>query len=447
MEIENPQSAYDTDPDKIKLFVGQIPKEYDEEQIKALLEEFGPIHEINIIKDKEKRSKGCAFVTYCLKESAVNAQQNLHEKRTLPAMNHPMQVKPATQSNRDKGEDRRLFVGQLSPEMSDEQVANLFSPFGLVEDVSILRDKDGVSKKAAFVRMGSRNEAMTAIQGLHQSCTLPGVSHPVNVKIADTEREKEMKRFHHQVQVNQPPSAMAPNVRFSGLAPNIGIDTYSYMRQSMMPSALTLPSYQLAQLQQAAAAAATSVGNSFGLGTGAMPANMPLGSHLMANQPGPSPITYNSSPQGLGNLGSAVLSASANNPSNKIASEQQLMHSYQLPGMQQYQAAMSQGPHYGRYIHQKQREGPEGGNLFIYHLPNDIKDSDLANMFSQFGKVISAKVFLDKHTNLSKCFGFVSFETSQAGQAAIQAMNGFQIGTKRLKVQLKRPKEANKPYW
>ena len=58
-----------------------------------------------------------------------------------------------------------------------------------------------------------------------------GVSHPVNVKIADTEREKEMKRFQHQVQVNQPPSAMAPNVRFSGLAPNIGIDTYSYMRQ------------------------------------------------------------------------------------------------------------------------------------------------------------------------------------------------------------------------
>ena len=30
-------------------------------------------------------------------------------------MNHPMQVKPAAQSNRDKGEDRRLFVGQLSP--------------------------------------------------------------------------------------------------------------------------------------------------------------------------------------------------------------------------------------------------------------------------------------------------------------------------------------------
>lgn len=34
-----------------------------------------------------------------------------------------------------------------------------------------------------------------------------------------------------------------------------------------------------------------------------------------------------------------------------------------------------------------------------------------------------------------------------SSQAAIQAMNGFQIGTKRLKVQLKRSKDASKPYW
>ena len=34
-----------------------------------------------------------------------------------------------------------------------------------------------------------------------------------------------------------------------------------------------------------------------------------------------------------------------------------------------------------------------------------------------------------------------------AAQAAIQAMNGFQVGPKRLKVQLKRSKDASKPYW
>lgn len=45
-------SSEQPDPDYIKMFVGQVPKSMDEEQLREMFEEFGRVHSINVLRDK-----------------------------------------------------------------------------------------------------------------------------------------------------------------------------------------------------------------------------------------------------------------------------------------------------------------------------------------------------------------------------------------------------------
>ena len=67
-------------------------------------------------------------------------------------------------------------------------------------------------------------------------------------------------------------------------------------------------------------------------------------------------------------------------------------------------------------------------------------DHEITAAFAAYGKIVSAKVMVNKATGLSKGFGFVSYDNQTAAQTAIAAMNGFEIEGKRLKVELKKAK-------
>lgn len=52
------------DPDNIKMFVGQVPKDLDENDLRTIFEEFGRVHQINVLRDKYTgSSKGKLFVS------------------------------------------------------------------------------------------------------------------------------------------------------------------------------------------------------------------------------------------------------------------------------------------------------------------------------------------------------------------------------------------------
>ncbi|CDS41751.1 CUGBP Elav family like [Echinococcus multilocularis] len=88
--------------------------------------------------------------------------------------------------------------------------------------------------------------------------------------------------------------------------------------------------------------------------------------------------------------------------------------------------------------------GPENCNLFINFLPQACDAIDLFKLFSPFGRIISTKIFVNRATYTSKCFGFVSYDNPSSAHRAITEMNGYVMGSKRLRVELKRPKATRR---
>ncbi|XP_042632328.1 CUGBP Elav-like family member 3 isoform X4 [Cyprinus carpio] len=428
--------------DAIKLFIGQIPRNLEEKDLKPIFEQFGKIYELTVIKDKYTgMHKGCAFLTYCARESALKAQNALHEQKTLPGMNRPIQVKPADSEGRG---DRKLFVGMLGKQLSDTDVKKMFEPFGSIEECTVLRGPDGASKGCAFVKYQSNAEAQAAISALHGSRTLPGASSSLVVKFADTEKERGIRRMQ---QVASQLGVISPMSLHLG-AYNAYTQALVQQQALVAQSAYLSPVATVAavQMQQLAALNPNSIiATPIASITPSSGTNTPPAIAATPVPALPPPMAVNSYSQ---------LPAPPNGQSASETLYTNGVHPYQAQspaldplqqaytGMQHYTATYPAAygligqpfPHQPTLVAQQpqqpqqlqQREGPEGCNIFIYHLPQEFTDSEMLQMFLPFG--------------------FVSFDNPASAQAAIQSMNGFQIGMKRLKVQLKRPKDANRPY-
>uniref|UniRef100_A0A673YNJ8 CUGBP Elav-like family member 2 n=1 Tax=Salmo trutta TaxID=8032 RepID=A0A673YNJ8_SALTR len=431
--IENLETP---DHDSIKMFVGQIPRSWTETELKELFEPYGAVHQINILRDRTAtppQSKGCCFVTFYTRKAALEAQNALHNIKTLTGMHHPIQMKPADSEKTNAVEDRKLFIGMVTKKYGENEVRLMFSAFGQIEECRILRGPDGLSRGCAFITFSTRAQAANAIKSLHHSQTMEGCTSPMVCKFADTQRDKEQRRLQQQMaqQMQQLNSAST----WGNLA-GLGGLTPQYL-------AVSAPLYQVWAAGQttgsnagAAMNTLASLGLTQGLGGGLTGASMGL-NNLNALTGGVSGMAAMN-----GGLGASMANGSGASSMDALTQAYSGMQQYTasaLPSL--YSQSLLQGAAGG-----SQKEGPEGANLFIYHLPQEFGDQDVLQMFMPFGNVVSAKVFIDKQTNLSKCFGFVSYDNPVSAQAAIQAMNGFQIGMKRLKVQLKRSKNDSKPY-
>mgnify|MGYP002378086713 FL=1 len=104
------QDKIEPDADAIKMFCGQIPRNMQESELREMFEQFGPVFQLNVLRDKQTgESKGCCFVTFYTRKAALDAQNALHNLRTLNGSHHPIQMKPADTENRN-GIKRKIKI-------------------------------------------------------------------------------------------------------------------------------------------------------------------------------------------------------------------------------------------------------------------------------------------------------------------------------------------------
>ncbi len=83
---------------------------------------------------------------------------------------------------------RKLYIGGLSFSTTEDQIRDEFAKFGVVESVTVIRDRDSDrSRGFGFVEMSSDTEANEAIKGLNDT-TLDGRQITVNYARERTDR-------------------------------------------------------------------------------------------------------------------------------------------------------------------------------------------------------------------------------------------------------------------
>ncbi len=85
-------------------------------------------------------------------------------------------------------------------------------------------------------------------------------------------------------------------------------------------------------------------------------------------------------------------------------------------------------------------------NIFVGGLPFKVDERELREIFEKYGELTSVKLIIDKHSGRSKGFGFVEIADDEAGQQAIDALDGTELYGRTIGVRVSEDKKPDKRY-
>lgn len=443
-------------PVEIKLFLARIPKSYEESEIKKMFEEFGKVKEVAVIRDKNTNAhKCCAFVRMCSISQADAAIRSLNNQCVVDTALGSVQIKYAVGETDRLGftslvgeagcNDAKLFVGSLPKTVDEAAIREIFKDYGTLDDVYIMKDQAGNGKGCAFVKMAYKEQGLFAIRSLNGKITLEGCTRPLEVRFAESKAQAQKAQAKQQ-----PPMAPAATNYAPGYGPGYGPGGgygpgYGHGPGGQYggygPGYGHGPNGQYGGYGPGYGHGGYGPSGQYGPTPGA-----PMGGYGPGNYGGPNYVPNNNNPRKIGPWKEYVSPEGRPYFYNEHTGHTQWerppeFQNAPLPGVSG--PNHHGGPNNGNQGGNTMTSGPPGSNLFIFHIPNEWTYNDLVRSFSQFGRVISARIATDKATGRHKGYAFVSYDNPDSASQAVANMNGFTVLGKRLKVTVKKGDEGS----
>jgi len=188
MEIDSSDMSPEDYANYCNLIVNYVPTTLTEEEFRGVFEQYGELESAKLMVDKmTKQSLGYGFVKYTTPENAHKAINELNGKVLQTKTLKVAYAKPPIQY-------KNLYVSQMDPSITKEDLDALFSPYGKIVESRILTDKTTqASKGVGFVHYETRAQAEAAANALNGTL-LPNMSQPLRVKFANVMSEKKTVR-------------------------------------------------------------------------------------------------------------------------------------------------------------------------------------------------------------------------------------------------------------
>lgn len=370
------------DASSSNLYVKGLPSSIDEEALVDIFSRFGDIRSCHILPSTRPGATNIGYVHLSSPEQARDAITALNGASTERGV---LEVRPSPPAaGRQQTPCDNLYVRNLPTTWTEQDLRELFSPYGNIQECRILHRGDDLRGAGALVRMSTIDQAANAIAALNGLTPRGAVgealtSQPLLVRYADSPEEKARKQARKEQLAQQrlhrsldlpPLTRESSDTRHSSL-PN----GFLYSRAGALDASL--------------------------FSSDSLQADTSAIENLLSSL-GPPAATHTLDPLAT----SAAITLNCLSPSKGLL--------------------------------QPPTPPPPAGcaSLYVKNLPPETDKLWLYERFAPHGAILSVKVLLEENSHRCRGVGFVNYADSQGALNAIQNVHGVKVADKVLHVSL-----------